>query len=122
VLPAAHRLRRSSDFQLAARRGRRVTSPTVLLHAVTRPGGGLAQVGFVVSRSVGSAVVRNRVKRRLRAAVRPRLDDVAGWLLVFRARPDAANADYARLQADVDRCCAQLSATSAARQVEEVAP
>jgi ribonuclease P protein component len=94
----------------------------VLAHAVRRPAGGPAQVGFVVSKSVGPAVIRNRVKRRLRAAVRPRLDELAGWLVVFRARPAAANADYARLQADVDRCCSILSDPTTARQVEEVAP
>jgi ribonuclease P protein component len=80
----------------------------VLAHALTRPDGDGALVGFVVSKGVGKAVERNRVKRRLRAAVRPRLGDLTGWMVVFRARPGAADADYARLEADVDHCCAAL--------------
>jgi ribonuclease P protein component len=80
----------------------------VVAHALPGPGGEPALAGFVVSKSVGTAVRRNLVKRRLRAAVRPRLADLAGWMVVFRARPEAASADYARLQADVDHCCTTL--------------
>ena len=90
--PGAPRCASSAPFErlrAVARRGRRVTSPTVLLHAVPRPGEP-ALVGFVVSRSVGGAVVRNRVKRRLRAAVLPP-SGRPGWrLVVMRARPEAA--------------------------------
>jgi ribonuclease P protein component len=57
-------------------------------------------VGITVSRRVGSAVVRNRVKRRLREIMRqehPRL--VEGWDLVIVVRPAAAAADFAALSA-----------------------
>jgi ribonuclease P protein component len=67
-----------------------------------------ALVGFVVSRAVGTAVQRNLVKRRLRHAVDHHLSRLAGLQLVVRARPEAATADYARLQADVDRCLSRL--------------
>ena len=62
-------------------------------------------VGFVVSRSVGGAVTRNRVRRRLRHLVRERLDALPGnSLVVVRALPAAAEASYRDLGDDLDRC------------------
>lgn len=60
------------------------------------------RIGFSVSKRVGGAVVRNRVKRRLREAVRGRLTLLPpGWDIVISARPAAANADYATLDAEL---------------------
>ncbi len=60
------------------------------------------KVGFVVSRAVGGAVVRNRVRRRLRHLAREHLPDLPhGSLVVIRARPAAANASYHQLGADL---------------------
>lgn len=62
-----------------------------------------AHVGFIVSRAVGGAVVRNRVKRRLRAQVASRLDRLDdGCLLVVRALPAAASASSEALAIDLD--------------------
>ncbi len=69
------------------------------------------QVGFVVSRAVGNAVVRNRVRRRLRHLVRDRLGDVPGGaVLVVRALPDAAGASYDELRGDLARCLERVLA------------
>ncbi len=65
------------------------------------------QVGFVVSRAVGNAVVRNRVRRRLRHLVRDRLPELSvpgGAVLVVRALPDAAGASSDELRGDLARC------------------
>lgn len=104
MLPAAHRMRRGSDFERAVRRGRRAGRPTLVLHASSSDAGAEAtRVGFVVSRAVGGAVVRNRVKRQLRAVLAGRVDELpAGLLLVVRANPAAAGATSTRLAADVD--------------------
>jgi len=75
VLPAAHRLRRSVDFERAVRRGVRAGRSTVVVHlSEDLEGDARPQVGFVVSKAVGNAVHRNLVKRRLRAATAARLD------------------------------------------------
>lgn len=67
------------------------------------------RVGFVVGRSVGNAVRRNRVKRRLREVARGRLALVpAEALLVVRALPAAADATYAGLAADFDGALRRL--------------
>jgi ribonuclease P protein component len=70
------------------------------------------QVGFVVSRAIGNAVTRNRVKRRLRHLVRDRL----AWLpsegaLVVRALPATAGASYAGLGRDLDTALTRLGIT-----------
>jgi len=71
------------------------------------PAGGM-RAGFVVSRSVGGAVVRNRVKRRLRELVRARAATLSGCDVVVRALPAAAAADYAALGKDLDAALARL--------------
>ena len=69
--------------------------------AVTPSG---ARAGFVVGKSVGNSVVRHRVTRRLRAAVREELDRLPATAdLVVRARPEAATADWADLRSDLRR-------------------
>jgi len=104
MLAAANRLCHRNEFALAVRRGRRAGRGCLVLHLHTDDSRGPARrVGFVVARSVGPAVVRNRVRRRLRHLMRERLDVVpAGSLLVVRAAPAAATATHAGLAADLD--------------------
>jgi ribonuclease P protein component len=107
VLPAQHRLRHSADFAAAVRAagGARSGSRLIVVHAnQTDARAGLPpRVGFVVSKAVGSAVVRNRTKRRMRALMHQRLSLIpAGTDLVIRANPPAGQADSAQLAADLD--------------------
>jgi len=101
VLPAAHRLVSSADFADVIGHGVRVGRPTLVLHAQKSDRGG-TQVGFVVSKAVGNAVVRNRVKRRLRAMVRPYALGTSPnmYKVVVRALPPAA-AQPARVAGDL---------------------
>jgi ribonuclease P protein component len=106
MLDKAHRLTQGQHFAGTIRRGRRAGSGTLVLHlampAAEAPG--VARVGFVVGKSVGGAVIRNRVKRRLRHLVRDRLDVLpAASDVVVRALPPARDATAARLAADLDR-------------------
>jgi ribonuclease P protein component len=107
VLPAAARLTSRESFRRTVRAGRRTGARTLVVH-VTADGAqphAPARVGFVVSRAVGGAVVRNRVRRRLRHLVRDRLGDLpAGSTVVVRALPAAADASYAELRSDLGRC------------------
>jgi ribonuclease P protein component len=63
------RLRHRADF-LAAATGVKVPTAAFVLQARRRGDGGPVRVGFTVSRKVGTAVERNRVRRRLREVVR----------------------------------------------------
>jgi len=63
---------------------------------------GSSRIGFSVSRRVGGAVQRNRVKRRLREVIRRKLPRIApGYDLVITARPGAADARMETLEQDV---------------------
>ena len=74
---------------------------------------GPVQVGFTVSKAVGNAATRNRVKRRLRHLTRehlPALEELPGRAaLVVRALPASAEASYAALGADLGRTLDRVS-------------
>jgi ribonuclease P protein component len=72
---------------------------------------GPARFGFIVSRQVGGAVVRNTVRRRLKALCAESLPAVAdGSEIVIRALPSAASAPFGELRRDVERCLAGAAA------------
>ncbi|WP_312034574.1 ribonuclease P protein component [Actinoplanes sp. TBRC 11911] len=86
------------------RGGRRAGRGTVVVHLfLEEPAqASTARAGFVVSKAIGNAVVRNKVRRRLRHLVRPLLADLpAGSLLVVRALPPASEASFATLGGDL---------------------
>ena len=117
VLPAAQRLTDPDLFRQASRHGRRIASRTLVAHLWIPGGGEPPRVGFVVSRAVGSAVVRNRVKRRLRHLVREHLASLPGSaVLVVRALPAAASASSSELRADLTRCLAASSSGEAGQR------
>lgn len=118
MLSAQHRMRSSVEFGLAVRRGVRAGRSTLVVHTATRPAATAdtvahdsppeTRVGFVVSKAVGNAVIRTRVKRRLRHLVRPLLEQTPPQLLVVvRALPAAADeqADLAGDLAGAWRSC-----------------
>ncbi|KRB76399.1 ribonuclease P protein component [Nocardioides sp. Root190] len=123
MLDADHRLRDPDSFRAASRRGQRAGSRMIVTHLllpdeqqVLGVSGNPAQVGFVVSKAVGVAVVRNRVKRRLRHALRERITLLpSGAVLVVRAQPGAATASYPELVAELDRCLQRVGVASERR-------
>ena len=113
MLPQQTRMRSPDEFRRTLRSGRRaggaVISGALLLPASAVPTGAGPKVGLVVSRAVGSAVVRNRVKRRLRELMRRRVASLpGGCLLVLRAHPAAAGARQADLAVDLDLVLGRL--------------
>ena len=83
-------------------------------------GGAPARVGFVVSKAVGNAVVRNRTKRRLRALMAERIEDLpAGVDVVVRAQPAAAAATYDELGRDIDRCLRRIVSAPSSRALAD---
>jgi ribonuclease P protein component len=87
-----------------------VGSTTLVVHLAPGPGLSPTRVGFVVSKAVGNAVIRNRVQRRLRHLARGQLPALPGSsLLVVRALPAAASATSAELGADLTRCLRRVA-------------
>ncbi len=110
MLPAAHRLRDTATFRDVVRVGARAGSRTLVLHLVPDAGAPGPRAGLVVSRAVGSSVVRHRVQRRLRHLVRERLAVFpASAALVVRALPPAGAASSVELGADLDRCLRRVA-------------
>ena len=101
-------MRRAEDFRDAVRGGARAGCDTLVVHvrpAHPRPALQPAHIGFIVNKSVGSAVVRNRVQRRLRHLLAPWAGDLPpGTLVVVRALPAATTATGAQLAHDLDAC------------------
>ena len=117
MLERRHRLTTSAGFSAATRTGRRAGTRTLVAHLSASgvpadvPGTG-PQVGFVVSRAVGNAVTRNRVKRRLRHLVGERMGSLPSEsLLVVRALPASATASYPGLGRDLDTALGRLGIT-----------
>lgn len=117
MLPARHRLTDRADFA-ATIRGRGTTrrgSRLLVVHArpadatLTDARGSFSRVGLVVSKAVGNAVVRTRVKRRLRAQSAQLLAHLPpGTDLVIRANPAAARASSLELGAALRHCLGGL--------------
>ena len=99
----SYRLRKNRDFQRVYRRGKSVGSHLMALAWSRAPGGSL-KIGFSVSKKIGNAVTRNRVRRRMREAVRMRIPYLHhGYYLIFIARHAVAEADFHAIDASVDK-------------------
>ncbi len=92
-------LKRRADFARVRGRGRRFQSRRLAVYSLMKREGPV-RLGIVVGREVGSAVVRNLVRRRLREAAR-RLVGSRPRDIVIIARPESARADFAELSRDL---------------------
>ena len=99
-----YRVRENARFQEIRRQGRSYPNRILVLCTLENDLD-YSRFGFSVSTRIGNAVTRNRIKRRLREAMRLRMDMVKpGWDLVFIARKPICDADYQK----IDAACARL--------------
>lgn len=116
-------LKTRADFLRVAAGRRRTARPGLVLQAAPRPpevdAGEKVRVGFTASRKVGNAVVRNRAKRRLRAAAAEILPRASrpGTDYVLIARAGTGERAYADLVADLAGALRQVD-----RQLERAGP
>ena len=113
ALPPASRLRKPSEFRYVLKSGRRA-GDRLLLMSAKRTEGPYNRYGLSVSKRVGGAVARNRVKRRLRELLRGigasdgRDGGKGGWDVVVSARQPAAEASFADLRSSVQSLTGRL--------------
>jgi ribonuclease P protein component len=101
---APARLLNRAEF-LAVRRGEKRRGRLFLVEVLDRGDDGVPRVGYTVTRKVGNAVVRNRLRRRLKEAVRVHAADdmAAGHDYVIVGREDALAAPFGQLKAELSR-------------------
>lgn len=101
MLQQQHRLRCSADLERVRQKGQSWRHPLVIL-LVDANEYGVSRFGFLASRRVGKAVMRNRAKRLLREAVRRHQNEiVTGWDCLFIARTRTSEATSAEVEAAV---------------------
>jgi ribonuclease P protein component len=108
MAPPLPRIADRRDFLRAASAGAKSAQPGLVLQALAAPEAGF-RVGFTVTRKVGNAVVRNRARRRLRAAADQvlRANHPAGWDIVLIGRAGTLDRPFASLCEDLRRALAR---------------
>jgi len=102
--PKRVRLLRSKDFRRVYDEGSRFSSPLFAAFCVREPQPDGPRIGFTVPRAIGKAVVRNRIKRRFREAVRCYLDRLNPQCsIVINPRLKALDAPVTELEREVER-------------------
>ncbi|GGE06137.1 ribonuclease P protein component [Marinithermofilum abyssi] len=97
-----YRLKRRNDFRRAFRTGSSAANRQFVVYRSPRREKGPVRVGISVSRKVGNAVTRNRIKRLVKEVVRQWVDDLpANTDLIIIARNPAAEMDYHQIQSSL---------------------
>ncbi len=104
-------LKKNSDFRRLYAKGKSAVNPYLVLYC-RRNREGVNRLGYTVSTKLGHAVVRNRVRRRLREIYRlnsPRLK--TGWDIVVVARTRCVGAEYGQMDRAFLQACRKLGLT-----------
>ena len=106
--PRAARLVRRSEFDAVYRAGKRRSSSnfTIFVRANALP---LTRFGFSIKKALGGAVVRNRIRRRLREMVRTHRQEIpVGWDMVMHPKSSVAKLPLPALTLDLLRLVKNL--------------
>ena len=101
TFPKSRRLTQSAEFAQVKKNGRVYRGRSVLLSILRANDATRFRAGFITSRALGSAVARNRVRRRLREIVRKHQREIVdGTWIVTIARAQAVGATYQELEVE----------------------
>src|SRR5882672_9068110 len=102
--PKSARILRSKDFRRVYDHGAKFSGPLFSAFCLRNNGEGGVKIGFTCPRALGGAVVRNRIKRRVREAARKYLDRIgAGWEIVINPRQRAMTVPFPQLEQEVEK-------------------
>lgn len=97
-----YRIRSRTDFQRIYTQGKSVVNRALVLYVLAGDPDEV-RIGIAAGKKLGKAVVRNRLRRLIREAVRTRLGQIRrGWRLVFIARTGAVELGYPQMEARVE--------------------
>lgn len=119
MLPARYRMTRSTEFGATVKRGMRVGQPDLVVHVLRMndSSGDGPRIGLVVAKSVGNAVQRHRVSRRLRHVAGRTIGELyATDRIVIRALPGSSRSSSARLEKQLRTALHRIPAQSAAAE------
>ena len=109
-------LKKNSDFRRAYRKGKTCAAPNLAIYC-RKNGTEQNRLGITTSVKVGKAVVRNRIRRRIRAIYRLHETELkAGYDVVIVARVRAADASYAQLERDFLRLAKRMELLKEGKQ------
>ena len=107
--PKSSRLLKHADFQAVYHDGKKHFSGNITVFYRWRNDAGGPRVGFTVGKILGGAVQRNRIRRRMRAAVQRHLGGLLAPLdVVMHPRKSVLSMDFVRLQAEVEQVLAAI--------------
>ena len=107
-MKAAVTVKENHEFRRIYRKGRSAVSPYLVVYC-QKNREGRSRLGVTVSKKLGHAVVRNRVRRRFRELYRLHKGDMLpGYDIIMVARVRAAELPYAKLEKQYLRCLSQL--------------
>ena len=108
-MKAAVTVKENYEFRRIYRKGRSAVSPYFVVYCLKNRAGA-SRLGITVSKKLGHAVVRNRVRRRLREIYRLNSHQLkTGWDIVIVARSRCVGAEYSRMDAAFMAACEKLS-------------
>jgi len=111
-LDRVYTLKKNSDFRRLYSKGKSAVNPYMVVYC-RKNGKGLNRVGYTVSVKLGHAVVRNRVRRRLREIYRLNSPSLkAGYDIIIVARTRCVGGVYARMDAAFLSACGKLGLLS----------
>ena len=108
-MKAAITVKENYEFRRIYHKGRSAVSPYMVVYCLKNREGA-SRLGVTVSRKLGHAVVRNRVRRRLREIYRLNSSQLkTGWDIVIVARSRCVGAEYSRMNAAFMAACEKMS-------------
>ncbi|PPF18631.1 ribonuclease P protein component [Rathayibacter sp. AY1D7] len=115
MLARANRIVHGGEYRTVVRRGVRSTGPHTVTYVRRSSAGDPTRFGFIVAKTVGTAVTRNTVRRRLKAVAFELVPElVPGTQVVVRALPGSADAPWSELRSEVWSAMARAARKSGA--------
>lgn len=95
-------IKKDSDFRRVYRKGKSFADRNLVIYKMKNNGGG-SRIGISISKKVGKAVVRNKIRRYIKEAYRLNIDGIVlkGYDIVFIARINSSSSSYVDIEKSI---------------------